>query len=214
MNKHEQIERRFQELTLEAQKMPMRRDGSITWVDIGAWHQWASSVMSLLEAVFGSTSAHPRNFSIAYQKFIGYDADFHRANGIFNAAKADFLGGYIFHLEQSISGEVLGNLVMLAKMALDEGHKDVAAVLACAALEDSLKRYAAMNDLDVQQKSMSEVVGALKGKGLVSGATKTLLDTMPKLRDYAMHANWGKLSLVDVAGIIGFVEQFLLSHFK
>jgi hypothetical protein len=28
-----------------------------------------------------------------------------------------------------------------------------------------------------------------------------------------MHANWEKLTPADVGSIIGFVEQFLLSHF-
>ena len=36
---------------------------------------------------------------------------------------------------------------------------------------------------------------------------------MPKIRDYAMHANWDKLSDTDVSSIIGFVEQFLLTSF-
>jgi len=56
-------------------------------------------------------------------------------------------------------------------------------------------------------------VNALKSKGLVSGAQKSLLDTMPKIRDYAMHANWDKITAEDVSSVIGFVEQFLLSHF-
>jgi len=34
------------------------------------------------------------------------------------------------------------HFVELAKIALSEGHKDVAAVLASAALEDALKRFA------------------------------------------------------------------------
>jgi hypothetical protein len=60
---------------------------------------------------------------------------------------------------------------------------------------------------------MQEVVSALKSKSLVGGTQKTLLDAMPKLRDYSMHANWDKLEPEDVSSIIGFVEQFLLSHF-
>jgi hypothetical protein len=96
---------------------------------------------------------------------------------------------------------------------LDEGHKDVAAVLASAALEDCLKRYAAANGIDVDRKTMQDVVGALKAKGLVSGAQKTLLESMPKVRDYSMHANWSKVSAADVGSIIGFVETFLLTHF-
>jgi len=53
----------------------------------------------------------------------------------------------------------------------------------------------------------------LKSKGLIGGAQKSLLDSMPKIRDYAMHANWNKITDADVSSVIGFVEQFLLSNF-
>ena len=102
----------------------------------------------------------------------------------------------------------------MLKAALDEGAKDVAAVLACAALEDALKRFALLNGLDVSDKVMEDVVGALKSKGLVGGAQKTLLDAMPKIRNHAMHANWGKITSQDVGSVLGFVEQFLLVNFS
>jgi hypothetical protein len=86
--------------------------------------------------------------------------------------------------------------------------------LACAALEDALKRYAAPHGLDTGNKTMQDVVGFLKSKGLVSGAQKSLMDTMPKIRDYAMHANWDKITATDVGSVIGFVEQFMLQHFS
>ena len=56
-------------------------------------------------------------------------------------------------------------------------------------------------------------MNALKARGLVTGAQKSLLDSMPKFRDYAMHANWEKITAQDVGSVIGFVEQFLLSNF-
>ena len=86
-------------------------------------------------------------------------------------------------------------------------------MLVCAALEDALKRYARAEGLSVDDKDMQSVVGALKSKGLVGGFQKTLLDTMPKIRDYAMHANWDKINETDVGSVIGFVEQFLISKF-
>ena len=57
-------------------------------------------------------------------------------------------------------------------------------------------------------------MAAIKSKGLVTGAQKTLLDAMPKIRDYAMHANWQKITPEDVNSVIGFVEQFLVSRFS
>jgi len=37
---------------------------------------------------------------------------------------------------------------------------------------------------------------------------------MPRIRNLAMHAEWGKISAPDVSSVIGFVEQFLLSNFS
>ncbi|MGD8620019.1 MAG: hypothetical protein PVH54_12650 [Gammaproteobacteria bacterium] len=98
-------------------------------------------------------------------------------------------------------------------VALSDGHYTVASVLASAALEDALKRYALISEIEVSDATMKQVVDALKSKGLISGAEKSLLDSMPKIRDYAMHAAWDKLSPQDAGSVIGYVEQFLLAHF-
>ena len=63
-----------------------------------------------------------------------------------------------------------------------------------AALEDALKHYAASNGLDVDDASMSKFIGALKSKGLVSGAQKSLLTAMLRMRNHAMHAAQWPLS--------------------
>ena len=183
----------------------------------GVYEEWATSAQNLIKAVFGEPSPHYKNFSEALVEAVnsyGYGDNVKRLQGIFRSAKEDFDGGYVFNVDLRISGEVFGDFIVLAKHSLAEGHKDVAAVLVCAALEDALKQYAVANGLNVDDKSMTDVINALKSKGLVSGAQKSLLGSMPKIRDYAMHANWEKISEPDVSGVIGFVEQFLLTKFN
>ena len=136
-----------------------------------------------------------------------------RSSGLFLGAKSDIDGGYFFNIERSVSGEVFGDLVEAAKSALAEGNHTVACVLACASLEDALKRYAIAQGIQVEGQTMENVVNALKGKGLVSGAQKSLLSAMPKVRNNAMHADWDKLTPQDAGSVIGFVEQFLLVNF-
>jgi hypothetical protein len=133
--------------------------------------------------------------------------------GIFLGAKADVDGGHVFDVARSVTGEVFADFVAAARAALAEGHHTVAAVLACAALEDALKRYAMLHGLTVDGQTMGAVVNALKSKGLVSGAQKTSLSAMPKIRNHAMHADWQKLTPEDAGSVIGYVEQFLLAHF-
>jgi len=208
--------KRFSELEESYKSIPFQDSGmgAGRFVPNGGWYQWATSAQNLILAVFGRQSPHYVNFSKAYEKCGGSETGVGTLHGIFQSAKDDFLGGYVFDLDLRISGEVFGDFVVLARQSLSEGHKDVAAVLACAALEDALKKYASNKDLDVSDKTMSEVVKALKAEGLVAGAQKSLLDAMPRIRNMAMHAEWQKISEPDVSSVIGFVEQFLLSKFS
>ena len=179
----------------------------------GEWEAWTTSAQNLIKAVLGENSPHYRNFTDAYKHCVGDERHIKKLQGIFKSAKEDFEGGYVFNVDLRISGEVFGDFIVLAKQSLAEGYKDVAAVLASAALEDSLKRYAQVKGLNVNDKKMTAVINALKSEGLVSGAQKSLLDAMPKIRNYALHAEWEKISEPDVNSIIGYVEQFLLSKF-
>lgn len=213
---HSKLARRFEELaqafsSLEFHKNDLGSSG--THVKAGDWMRWATSAQSLIRAAYGENTPHYSNFTAAMKSCSGYDYDVLTLRGVFLAAKDDFDGGYVFNVDLRVSGEVLGDFVALAKHAIGEGHKNVAAVLASAALEDALKRYAMVNGIDVTGKAMSEVVNSLKASGLVSGAQKTVLDTLPKIRNYALHADWDKLTEPEVNSVIGFVEQFLLTRF-
>jgi len=214
MKNRELIEKRFKELEEGIGRVDFTQNQVGKWVEPGSFDQWATSVLNLFSGVFGPNSVHFQNFKNVYDSFGRRPSEFERTKGIFRAAASDFMGGYVFSIEASLSAEIFGDFIALAKQALSEGHKDVAAVLSCAALEDALKKFAALNGLTVEEQVMQSVVGALKAKGLVGGAQKSLLDTMPKIRDFAMHANWSKITSEDVSSVIGFTEQFLLSRFN
>lgn len=180
----------------------------------GEWRGWATSVQNLLRAVFGERSPHYANFLSQYEQCGGLESSVRTLFNIFQSAKQDFEGGYVFDVELRVSGEIFADFVTAARHSLNNGQKDVAAVLACAALEDALKRYATINQLAVDGKTMSEVINALKAAQLVGGAQKSLLDAMPRIRNMAMHGEWAKLTEPDVGSVLGFVEQFLLSKYS
>lgn len=214
MNSRDTVNRRFQELEKQMQELKKTPvgGGGITWYAPEHWQAWATSVLSLFDSAFGRSSVHFEIFARLHEGKRG-DVDVDAAKGVFQAAKSDWEGGYVLSLERTVSGEIFADLVTLAKEALSYDNQPAAAVLACAALEDALKRFAVSKGLDVSDKVMQQVVAALKSKGLVSGAQKSLLDAMPKIRDHAMHAQWEKITPADTASVIAFVEQFLLAHF-
>jgi hypothetical protein len=212
---NEVFAQRFQELAVSRVRLPFHKTSmGTTIVPDGEWQGWATSVQSLLRAVFTETGEHYVNFCGAYNKCRGAAHQVRTLFHIFTSAKEDFEGGYVFNVELRVSGEVFGDFVTLARTALDEGHKDVAAVLACAALEDTLKRYAIANKLEVEGKTMADVINALKSASLVAGAQKAILDRMPAIRNMALHGEWAKIGEPEVAGVIAYVEQFLLTYFS
>jgi hypothetical protein len=217
MKTEEHYNQRFQELYQASQQI--QRDwrkfpsGPIEYVENESWAKWSTNALNLIELTFGSDSVHFIGFKKICDNWRGHPKELDSARGVFHAAMEDYKRGYFISLSKTISGELVGDFVLLSKQCLAEGNKDAAAVIACAALEDALKRYALSEGLNVQEKSMQDVVNALKSKGLVSGAQKTLLDVMPKIRDYAMHADWTKIRPEDVNSVIGFVEQFVMIHF-
>ena len=143
----------------------------------------------------------------------GYRAELQELYGVFQAARDAYDNDLLFDLEIQMAADIFGSFAAAAKQAAKE-NKDVAAVIASAALEDALKRYAVRHGVDVDDKTLARVINALKSKRLVSGAQKSLLDGMLKTRNNAMHADWDKITEPEVASLIGFVEQFLLTNFS
>ncbi|WP_295932974.1 DUF4145 domain-containing protein [uncultured Xanthomonas sp.] len=212
----ENLEQRFSALEESGRKLPIIGQSS-RHVEAQAFYNWSGNALSLIRGVFGDSSSHFSQFNSELSRINSNYIDerhYKAFLGIFLAAKSDFDDGFIFSVEKSIAGELFGDLVALAKTSLSEGHHTVAAVLASAALEDALKKYALSFGLDIEGKTMEQVVNSLKSKGAVTGAQKALLSAMPKVRNHAMHADWDKLTPQDAGSVIGFVESFLLSNFN
>jgi hypothetical protein len=77
-----------------------------------------------------------------------------------------------------------------------------------------LKRKAEELGLDVADKSLEDVINALKSKSFFRGAQTKIITSFVRLRNCAMHAEWKKIQETDVSSLIGFLEPFLLEHFS
>jgi uncharacterized protein YutE (UPF0331/DUF86 family) len=133
--------------------------------------------------------------------------------GTLKSIKSEVETGLIGSLELQAQGWIFGDFITLAKKSLD-ASKDVAAVLVSAAIEDTLKRFALQNGLNVADADMPEVINALKSKGLLKGPQASLVQSYVQLRNKAFHAEWDKIEKETVNSAISFTETFLLEHFS
>ena len=135
-------------------------------------------------------------------------------HGYLRELKETIRGGLIVDIQSEARGEALGDFLVLARESLDAEQKDVAAVLACAALEDALKRCASERGLEVEDKDMSEVVNALKAEGIIRGAQGRILSGYVRIRNKTFHAEWDAVDAASVNAIIAFTETFLVQQFS
>ena len=133
--------------------------------------------------------------------------------GSLKAMASDISGGRLGSLRLEYQGQIFADFINVAKEALENGAKDVAAVLACAALEDCLKRYGEVNGLEIEDEALTNVVNSLKAAGLLSAPQGALLKGMVSLRNKTFHAQWDKVDIESVRSVIAFVEQFIMSRY-
>lgn len=172
-----------------------------------------SGTIQLLESLYGANS----------QKYSSYNKELSDQQspgeklaitlGVLKSIKAEIEAGLVASLELEVQGGVFGDFVTLARESLDES-KDVAAVLVSAALEDTLKRFALQNGLDVADTDMAQVINALKSHGLLKGPQAAVVQSYVKLRNKAFHAEWDNIEKETVNSAISFTETFLLKHFS
>jgi hypothetical protein len=137
--------------------------------------------------------------------------------GTLEALKSDVAEGLTGNVALQVSGELLGDLLSLAKVALadgGEGQKNVAAVLVAAAFEDTLRRLAATKAGVVDRPKLEEIVGRLKVAGVLVGSSVATAAGYLKFRNDALHADWNSVSAATVSSCLAFVEGLLLEHFS
>lgn len=191
---------------------PLSPNGSV-------FNQVYFGTLTLLETLY--TSNNVRISSLVKFKSERYDPNptiTHLTNnfrenliGILNSIKTDIENDLIVNIEKQIIGSVVADFISLAKSSVEQ-NKDVAAVLASAAIEDSLKRYALLNGLQVEDKDMTNVVNALKSQGLIKGPQASLLKGCTDTRNKAFHAQWDKIDIPEVKSLITFAEEFILKN--
>ncbi len=112
---------------------------------------------------------------------------------------------------------MLADFVALSREALREGGgqgSGVAAVLAAAAFEDSIRRLGAAHAGTVGGEKLADVLVALKKSGFLKGPQVAIAQSYLTFRNHAMHAEWDKIESEAVNSVLGFVEQLVLKYFQ
>ena len=209
MRMEELIQKRFNELTERAKSsVVVRGHGGEPEVNNERFHEWATSALNLLQRTFGEDSAHYHNFREHYESFNGFVHEFEPCRGIFQAAREDYEGGFLFNIRALIKAEVLADDVLgQARELLNAGYKDPACVLVGVALETTLKEMCTR--ASVPQNKTDRMNADLCKAGIYNLAKQKQITAWVELRNKAAHGNWGEYTLPDVEDFLNGVERFI-----
>jgi hypothetical protein len=184
--------------------------------------QTVFETMSIINICYGEKSAQYKALIDLRDKFIRAGSSWWNVNayditafvkGFLNALKIDLENNLLINFQDQVAGEIYGDLISLSKRLIDEGHKEPAVVLACGALEDSMKKFATKNGISVFDADLSTVVNSLKAAGLIKGTQAGVAQSYVKLRNKAFHAQFDNIELPEVSSLIAFIESFILENF-
>ena len=121
---------RFAELEAQATRLDARPRSGFSGLHYARadYTSWGTSAQNLLLAVFGKASPYYENFVSALTECTGHPFQVDTLRSIFRSAKEAFDGGYVFNVELTVSGELFGDFVAMAKRSLSEGHRSESVV--------------------------------------------------------------------------------------
>ncbi|CAM5306778.1 hypothetical protein TMEC54S_01118 [Thauera mechernichensis] len=172
---------------------------------------WGTSVISLFQQVFGAEGVHCQHFKLAYNQFSGYYSSFETLLALFNAAREDYEGGYIFSIQGLTKAEVLSDAMEQAEHLLANGYKDPACVLIGVSLETAIKHLATKNG--VATAKLDKMNADLAKVGVYNVAKQKQITAWADLRNKGAHGEWEAYSNADIqsmhTGVTQFIADFL-----
>jgi hypothetical protein len=129
---------------------------------------------------------------------------------------AEIDAGLLGSLEKRVTGDVLADFVGLARFILQERGergKNVAAVLAAAAFEDTIRRMGATFAGTIGRDDLQDVIQTLKKADVLVRPQLSIAQSYLSFRNHALHADWDKIEVAATHSVLGFVEQLVIKYF-
>lgn len=135
--------------------------------------------------------------------------------GVLQGLQADIESGVVGSLRGKLSGEILADMLSLARTILDEtgdGAKNVGGVLVAAAYEDAMRKIADVHCGVTDPIKLQDILLVLKEKGVLEATPFTFAQGLLSFRNSALHAKWEKFDRSTVEGALSFVREIVLKY--
>jgi hypothetical protein len=151
----------------------------------------------------------PKQKSGAYPEILIHEF----AYGAIRNMVAEINAGLVQNIRLGIAGEILGDLIFMAREALGEKAVQVAAVLTAAAFEDLMRRLAQEKAGITSRIKLDQILMELKDKGILQGGEPGVAQSFLKFRNDSLHADWNNVKEPQVTSCLGLLDSLIVKHF-
>lgn len=222
MTKHDKklVERRLDELEQKAKDLLAQKTHAFRSiegvdyfkVDIPGFKAWATSVLNILQRVFGEDSLHFRHFDEVFRSDRGnaFTSTVEECTALLQAASEDYKGGYLFNARGLIQAEVFDNVLEQADELLKSGYKDPACVIVGVAIETTLKELCTRNG--IQHSKLDRMNADLCKAGVYNMGMQKQITAWAERRNKAAHGQWNDYNSNDVADMIRGANRLIAEY--
>lgn len=177
----------------------------------GDYYGWRAQSLTYLQRVLGRGDGYCEAFESAVQG--PWPGSVRAGVSILDALRDDVAGGYLSQLRNQVVQVVFGDFLEMADSLLAEGHKDPAAMLIGAVLEDSLRRMLDNASTVYRNRAgIDELSSACFDAGIYGGVQRSQIASWKEIRNKAAHGSFSDYSIDEVRLMLQGVQTFLGAH--
>ncbi len=133
--------------------------------------------------------------------------------GVLEAARTDYLEGFMADHRLLVSAEVFSDLLVQAEVLLDHDYKDPAAVIIRAVLEDGIRKLCeARGETLGKRDTLQQLNEKLYKAGAYNALQHKEIIAKGEIGNCAAHGRFSEYTKQDVEAFMEFVQRFLAEY--
>lgn len=177
-------------------------------IEYSIFNEWKSNSENLIIRISGQESAYYKNFLEQVKQ--SWPEHVESGMGILRALREDVSEGFLTDLKELAFAEIFIDFIDIAEHLLENGYKDPSASLIGAVLEDSLRKIADKNGIDVKNNDdISSLNTKLADKSVYNRLLQKQIQAWKAIRDSADHGKFKDYTKEDVEAMLSGVQRFL-----
>jgi hypothetical protein len=182
------------------------------FVDAGAFREWRVGCVAFLREALGEDSPYTKEFEFNCDS--PYLSAVARGQAILRAAREYIDFGPVARVEELVAAEIFTDLLGIAERLLREERVAAAVVVACAVLEDVMRRSARHRKIPIRENvdDLSALNAKMSAAGVYGDTLQNRIEGWAEMRQRAEGGGLATATRAAAESLLRGVREFVSDH--